>query len=109
MALLAPLTATVAGTPVAYAVAAAGGDTVAVGARSRLLVRNGSAASVTVTIAAAGALVDEVAYGPIVVAVPAGADRLIAIPPRLADPATGLATVTYSAAASVTIAHLSGA
>lgn len=106
MALLTPLAAAVAGTPVAYSAASAS-DTIAVTPRSMVLCRNGSAGSVTVTIDSA-TLVDEVAYGPITVAVPAGADRLIAVPPRLAG-ADGLVTITYTATANVTIAHLSGA
>lgn len=108
MALLAPLRPTTAGTAMAYNAAGSGaGDTLAPGAASALLVKNASGGSLTVTIDSA-ATVDGIEIGPITVNVPNTTERLIQVPARLADPATGLVTVTYSVTASVTVAHIGG-
>lgn len=82
-------------------------DTVAPGGLLFLHVKNASGASINVTAVTPGNLATGAAYPDTVVAVPAAAERLIPLPDLYADPVTGLATITYSATASVTAAVLS--
>ncbi len=90
--------------------AAAAGDTVAVANDERILVhvKNGSGASVTVTIPAKAtpqtiAGFGSVAMADLTVAVGAGAEKLIGpIPSGYVDAATGAAAVNYSATTNVT-------
>lgn len=84
--------------------ASAGGDRVECGPSNFLYVKNGSGASVTVTVDS----VTPCNYGAdhdLVVAVPAGADSQIGPlkSERFASNADGLAAVTYSAVTSVTV------
>lgn len=100
--------ATVAGTNPGLVAASAGGDKVGPSDRGALLVRNGSGASINVTVVVPG----NSRFGPpnpdVVVAVPAGADRLIGpLPAELADPIDGLVAITYSAVTTVTVAAVS--
>lgn len=81
-----------------------GGD---IGGRGVVLdVNNASASSINVTIGDPGVTpAGNPASGTPagrVVAVPAGAQRQIYVGPKNVDPATGVATITYSATASVT-------
>lgn len=68
-----------------------------------LIVKNGSAASINVTLDTPGNLPTGDAYPDKVYAVPAGAERWIPILRDYRQP-SGLATVTFSATASVTVA-----
>jgi hypothetical protein len=108
MATLSYKQATVAGTDPAMAAASVGGDKVPPNDRGALLVRNGSGASITVTIAWPG----NTKYGPAnpdpTVAVPAGGDRLIGpFGNDLASSIDGLVAITYSAVTTVTVAAVS--
>lgn len=105
MATLTYRQATIAGTDPALAAASAGGDKVPPNDRGALLVRNGSAASINVTVAVPGNTKYGQAQPDVVVAVPAGADRMVGpFPADLADPIDGLVTITYSAVTTVTVA-----
>jgi hypothetical protein len=95
--------ATIAGTTVAMAAAAGGGDTVRPGAA--LLVTNGDASAKTVTIVVPGNTKYGQADPDVAVVVAAGATKLIGpLPQDLADPTDGFVHVTYSAVTSVTVA-----
>lgn len=108
MATLTYKQATVAGTNPAMAAASAGGDKVAPNDRGALLVLNGSGAPIDVTIVWPG----NTKYGPAnpdpVVAVPAGAYRLIGpFGSDLASSIDGLVAITYSAVTTVSVAAVS--
>lgn len=106
MAILATQSVTRAGLTPAYGAAAAGGDKFTPNDRTVLHVKNASAASVTVTVDVPAEAFPGAAIADTAVAVPAGSERLIGpFPPRYyADPTdAGLADVTYSASASVTV------
>ncbi len=104
MALLSAQAPSQAGTDIAFAAAAAGGDTFRPGDTTSLRVKNASTAAVTVTINSARAC-DQGASHNLAVSVPAGGEREIGPFPaaRFAGPG-GLVSVTYSATASVTVA-----
>lgn len=106
MALLATQSIVRAGLAPAYAAASGGGDQFTPDARTYLQVKNASAGAITVTIvtprndAYGNAIADNT------VSVPATTgDRLIGPFPAdaYADPATGLANVTYSGVTSLTV------
>lgn len=105
MATLAVQQIAVTGTAPAYAAASAGGDAANPQTHTCLHVKNGSAAAINVTLAVPGSTYGQANPDP-VVAVPAGGDAFIYLPPAVADPSTGLVSWTYSAAASVTVALL---
>lgn len=96
-----------AGLAPAYSAATAGGDTVRPDPNLILHIKNGSAGAVTVTVSTPGK-VGDLDVADAAVNVPAGADAFIGPldPATFAQPVTGLANVTYSAAAGVTIAAL---
>lgn len=108
MALLTPQPVTATGLNPTYVSAAGGGDTVKPGDNTFLHVKNGGGSSINVTIVQAGVC----SYGGStpthdrVVAVPASGERMIPTGPavRYASQSTGLASITYSAVTSVTIA-----
>lgn len=84
--------------------AAGGGDTLEPGEDLFLEVFNGDASDKTVTVVVPGTLYG-VARGDVPVVVTAGERRKIGPFPRdLADPDTGLVSITYSAVTSVTVA-----
>jgi len=87
----------------AYAAAAAGGDTIAAGSaqRTTLLVKNASAATITLTIAAVNACSGGFLHN-VVVSCLVG-DTEIALPANCATTA-GNYGITYSAVTSVTVA-----
>jgi hypothetical protein len=79
-----------------------GSDTVAPSERGFYEVNNGSGVSVTVTVVVPGSQYGQ-ARPDVAVTVPAGARRKIGpLVPDLADPATGLITITHAPTASVT-------
>ena len=104
MAALATQVITVAGLTPTFVAAAAGGDTAPVGDREFLVVQNGSGAPVTVTLATPGNLATGDAYPDKAYSVAAGAETWIPLPAVYRDPTDGRAHITYSAAASVTVA-----
>ncbi len=94
----------VAGSALALEPANVDGNSVRLDRRRVLLVRNGSAAAVNVTLPTTATL-EGLAIGNRVVAVPAGADRYIRPSSTSAQPG-GVAHVDYSAVASVSVAVL---
>ena len=91
-----------AGTPPTYAAPLAT-DTVPVG--SVLIVKNGGASAVTVTLATPGKLPTGDDYPDKVVSVPAGAERWIPVY-QLYTNANGVCDVTFSTVTSVTAAAI---
>lgn len=73
--------------------------------RTVLLVRNASAGSINVTLVGRG-LMGDITVPNRVIAVPAGADRLISLDASLYNDTDGRVTVQFSAQASVTVAVL---
>lgn len=107
MALLAVQQASLAGTPVTYAAASAGGDTFPVpSSATSLRVKNGSGSPMTVTLAFPGTTSYGVANPSRTSAsIAAGGEVVIGpIPQSAVDTNTGVASVTYSSATSVTVA-----
>lgn len=96
----------IAGTDLTFAAASAGGDRIAPGPNVYLVVKNGSAASINVTLDATGVAFNSQAIPDTVVAVPAGAEKLIPIVRAYASSVDGLAGITYSATATVTVAAI---
>jgi hypothetical protein len=91
-------------TPVA---ATGGGDAMEAGPKMALQVVNGGGSPVTVTLAipAASSPFANVAYAASTMSVPAGATRWFgSVDGFYRDPVTSLATITYSAVTSVTVA-----
>jgi anti-sigma factor ChrR (cupin superfamily) len=86
-----------------FAAAAAGGDACQPDDRVFLRVKNGSAASINVTVVVPGTEYEQ-ARPDVVVAVAAAGDVLIALPSALQDLTTGLVSWTYSAVTTVTVA-----
>lgn len=102
MANLNPVTIGAAGTAVAYSAASAGGDTVTnADVDTVLVVRNASAAPITVTLAGAVPC-SQGALHPKAFPCPVG-DTEIPVPPQ-AIAADKTVAVTYSATATVTVA-----
>jgi hypothetical protein len=96
-----------AGSALTYSAASGGGDRFTPAARTFLHVKNGSGSPINATLTVT-ATVDGLAAGngTRVVAVPAGADRLIPVPTTTYQAADGLADVVWSSATSVTFAVL---
>lgn len=107
MAQLASQAVTRGGLSPSYANAAAGGDTFTPTRDTVLHAKNGSGASITVTVATPGTEIG-LPIADVAVAVPAGEERLIGPFPHehFADPADGLAHITYSDVTSLTVAAL---
>lgn len=105
MALLAPQQVGITGLKPTMQAAAGGGDTIRPDDRARLHVKNGDAASKTVTIVVPGTTFGQ-ANPDVAAVIPAGEEWDFAGfgDPRLIDPTTGLVSVTYSAVTSVTVA-----
>lgn len=103
MATLTPKSATAGGTDLTFPAASAGGDKVAPGCI--LYVRNGSAASINVTIVRPGNDKYGQANPDLVKAVGAGVQTAFRLDQAdLADPAdSGLISITYSAVTTVTV------
>jgi hypothetical protein len=87
-----------------YAAATSGaGDKAATGSGVILLVKNGDASAHTVTLHVPET-VDTLAVSNRTVSVPAGDTGFIPLTDLYKDPSTGLATITYDATTSVTVA-----
>lgn len=107
MATLALAQATIAGTDPGLQAAAGGGDKIAPGDRTALLVVNGSGGSLTVTIAVPGNTRWGQAQPDVAVAVPAGETRIIGpLPSALAADSDGLVAITYSGVTSLEVAAI---
>lgn len=106
MAALTPQAVDRDGLTVAFAAADGAGDTAPASDQHVLLVKNGSAGSVTVTLVTPRD-VQGLAVADLAVPVAAGAEAAIRLGPRnVFGDADGVASWTYSAAASVTVAVL---
>jgi hypothetical protein len=90
------------------AATAGAGDDCATGAGVELAVKNGSGASITVTLATPETVDGDLTVQDRAVAVPAGSEVTIPITDRYRNPATGRCGITYSAATSVTVAVFRG-
>lgn len=105
MATLTPFKAKVSGTTVTLVPATVGGDKVDAGDGVGLLVLNGSGGSINVTVAVPGNTKFGQAEPDIVVAVAAGAYKIIALEsPDLEDTTDKLVHITYSAVTTVSVA-----
>lgn len=93
---------TIAGTPPTFTAPAAS-ETAEIG--TLLIVKNASGASINVTCVTLDTLATGDAYPDKVYAVPAASERWIPILPDYRQP-SGLATVNFSATASVTVAAI---
>ena len=100
-----PATA-IGGRTITYTAASAGGDKVAPGPNVYLLVKNGSAAAITVTLDTTGTAFNGVAIPDTTVTVAAGTDAIIPITSDYRNTTDGLAAITYSAVTTVTVAAL---
>lgn len=106
MAVLAPQQINRTGLTPALTAAAAGGDEFQANPASIILIRNGSGASITATFVSPGTS-NGLAVEDVVVTVPAGADRYVgSYSDDVFKNAQGRVPITYSAVASVTVAHL---
>jgi hypothetical protein len=106
MAAIAILRPTFAGLTLTTQAAAGGGDTLQNDGQTVLYVKNGGGASINVTITPA-ATPDGLAFAPRVVAVGAGAERLLGpYPPVFFNDVNGQVAVTYSAVTSVVVAGI---
>lgn len=110
MALLTTTSMTSAGLTPSTVAASAGGDTIAPASladdRTFLYVNNGSGASITVTVADPGKTPAGNSGTAPAVTVAAGAISLIPIPTGAINASTGLASITYSAVTTVTVAAI---
>lgn len=93
-----------AGTAVTFSNATSGGDACATGSDVKLLVKNGDASSHTVTLVTPGTVDGDLAIADRAVTVAAGATVAVPVTDRYRDPATGLASLTYDAVTSMTVA-----
>ncbi|WP_426568091.1 hypothetical protein [Streptomyces canus] len=91
-----------------FVAAAGGGDDCATGAGVELAVKNGSGASVTVTLATPETVDGDLAVADRTVTVPAAGEMTIPITDRYRNPSTGRCAITYSAVTSVTVAVFRG-
>jgi hypothetical protein len=96
-----------AGVTPAYAAAAGGGDKFTPDAHTFLHVKNAGGAPITVTLAAAQTVENDLALASLVVTVPNASEKMIGPLPYaqfVATDGTGLAPIAYSAVTSVTVA-----
>lgn len=109
---MALLTRTDASGPTGAAVtpvsAAGGGDTIVGGQCVQLYVNNGGGSPITVTLVTPETVEGSLAVTDRAVTVTNGTFRLIPVPSRYNDPATGLASITYSGVTTVTVAAVLG-
>lgn len=103
MAVLSPQLAATTGTALTYTAADPAGDQAPVGAGLLLLIRNESAAEVTVTLVSPGTF-RGLAIADAALPIPAGADGAFPLGTVFRDPTSGQAAIAYSDATSVTVA-----
>lgn len=107
MAAIAPQVAKVVGTAVTFAAASAGGDTVAPNPTGILHVKNGSGASITVTVVVPGNTEFGQAAPDIPVVVAAGGHAAIGpLNSQTLLNGSGLVDITYSGVTSLTVAYV---
>lgn len=94
-----------AGLAPTFVAASSGGDKVVPGVGVVLAVKNGDSASHTVTLVTPGTVAG-LAIADRAVTVAAGVTALIPVDDTYRDTATGLASITYDAVTSVTVAAL---
>lgn len=94
------------GKAITLAAAEVGGDKAAPGDDVYLLVHNGDASPIDVTLVTPGLAFNASAVADTVVTVAAAEYRLIPVRREYTDPADGLAAITYSAVTSVSVAVL---
>lgn len=105
MATLTPVQAALVGANPGFVAATSGGDVVAPGDHTIVLVNNGSGSSINVTVDVPGNTQFGQAQPDVVVAVPAGTIRAIGpFPAGLANPSDQQVHLTYSAVTTVTVA-----
>jgi hypothetical protein len=89
--------------------AAAAGDTAECSATAlKLIVKNGAASSITVTVAVPGSTINGLAAPDTVYTVPATDEKWIPLYSYYADPSDTLAHITYSSTTTVTRAVVKG-
>ena len=96
----------IAGRTITFASASGSGDKVTPGANSYLLINNGSASSITVTLVTPGTTFNAGAIPDTTLAVAAGALAIIPVTNEYKDDTDGLASITYSATTTITVASL---
>lgn len=97
---------TQAGVGPTYGAAAAGGDSFPNDGHMLLHVKNGAAASITVTVKSP-TVCDQGVSHDLVITIPATSDRMIGpFPSKRFNNKTGYVDITYSAVATVTVAAL---
>lgn len=108
MATLATQSASLTGLAPAYAAASGGGDKLAPSDRTFLHAKNASGGALTVTVVTPGTSVGGLGIADVSVSVPAAGERIIGPFPAqfFADPADGLASITYSGVTSLTVAAI---
>lgn len=102
--LTAQSTKTRTGKQINYVPATSGGDRAAPARDAYLLVRNGSGASINVTLDAVTKSFNGANIPDTVIAVPAGKDVFIPLRSEYASPTDGLVGIAYSAVTTVTVA-----
>ena len=93
-----------AGTAINFVPASGGGDQCATGDDVKLLVKNGAGTSMTGTLVTPGTVDGDLAIADRIVTVAAGATAGVKVTDRYRDPATGLASITWSSVTTVTVA-----
>lgn len=96
----------IAGRTITFAAASAGGDKVAPGSNVFLLVRNNSAAAITLTLTATGIAFNGQAIPSTTLSIAAGGEAIIPVTAEYRAASDGLAAITYSAVTTVTVAAL---
>lgn len=104
MAALSTQTVANVGTELQFSPASPGGDTCPTGSDVKLLVNNASGAPITVTLVTPGTVDGNLAITDRTVTVNAGKVEAIPVTDLYRNPSTGLASLTYSATATVTVA-----
>lgn len=105
MALIAPQQIAITGITPTFAAATGGGDTVTPDERAFLRVKNASGGAITTTVVVPGTTYGQ-ANPDVAVNIPATTGDVLIGPlvPALADPTTGLISITYSGVTSLTVA-----
>lgn len=96
----------IAGRTITFTAASGSGDKVTPGSNSYLVVNNGSASPITVTLVTPGTAFNAGAIPDTTLAVAAGAIAIIPVTDEYKNDSDGLASITYSSATTVTVASL---